>query len=323
MEYKDYYQILGVERDAKEAEIKTAYRRLARKYHPDVSKEANAEKKFKEVGEAYEVLKDKDKRQSYDQLGANWKQGQNFNPPPGWEDVFSGAGSAAGAGFGASGFSDFFESMFGGGFSQGSAGFNQSRGFNQSGFQSKGADQHASISITLEDAFHGAKKNIRLGSASGNSRNLDVKIPAGITSGKRIRLSGQGSQGAGGGPNGDLYLEVTITPHRLFKLDGKNILLDLPITPWEAVLGAQVQVPTLGGQVTAKIPAGSQSGKKLRLKNRGLKSTSPSNSSQGIKNGEQIVNLQIVTPTSGNEDEDKRYYEDMKKRFDFDPRQKL
>ena len=193
MEYKDYYQILGVERDAKESEIKAAYRRLARKYHPDVSKESNAEDKFKELGEAYEVLKDKEKRQAYDQLGANWKQGQNFNPPPGWEDVFSqagAAGNASGAGFGgASGFSDFFESMFGGGFAQGGgAGFNQSGGFQQGGFQSKGADQHASISITLEDAFQGAKKNIRLGSASGNNRNLDVKIPAGITSGKRICL---------------------------------------------------------------------------------------------------------------------------------------
>ncbi|MGH1537090.1 MAG: DnaJ C-terminal domain-containing protein [Gammaproteobacteria bacterium] len=313
MEYKDYYKILGVERDAKEAEIKTAYRRLARKYHPDVSKEKNAEDKFKEIGEAYEVLKDVEKRQAYDQLGANWKSGQNFNPPPGWEDVFShagGAGNASGAGF-----SDFFESMFGGGFAQGGgAGFNQAGGFHQGdfhrgGFQSKGADQHASISITLEDAFLGAKKNIRLSSG----RNLDVKIPAGITTGKRIRLAGQGSPGAGGGPNGDLYLEVTITPHRLFKVDGKNILLDLPISPWEAVLGAQVQVPTLGGRVEAKIPAGSQSGKKLRLKNRGLK---------GNPAGAQIVTLQIAMPESTS-DEDQQYYEDMAKRFDFDPRKNL
>ena len=173
MEYKDYYKILGIERDSKEADIKTAYRRLARKYHPDVSKEADAEKKFKEVGEAYEVLKDPEKRQAYDQLGANWKAGQNFNPPPGWEDIFSGAqGNASGAGFGASGFSDFFESMFGGGFSQqgGASGF--SGGFHQQGFQSKGADQHANISITLEDAFNGAKKNIRLGGGpNGSGRN--------------------------------------------------------------------------------------------------------------------------------------------------------
>ncbi len=317
MEYKDYYKILDVERDAKKAEIKTAYRRLARKYHPDVSKEADAEKKFKEVGEAYEVLKDKEKRQAYDQLGANWKQGQNFNPPPGWEGEFSNAGSAGhatGAGFGGAGdFSDFFESMFGG------AGFNQSGGFQQGGYQAKGADQNASISITLEDAFQGAKKNIRLGNKqTGNGRNLDIKIPAGITSGKRIRLSGQGGQGAGGGPNGDLYLEVTITPHRLFKIDGKNILLDLPITPWEAVLGAQVKVPTLGGYVEAKIPAGSQSGKKLRLTNRGLKGRS----SQGSPVGDQIVTLQIVMPDNDSE-EDKEYFEDMAKRFDFDPRQKL
>lgn len=312
MEYKDYYKILGVERDAKEAEIKTAYRRLARKYHPDVSKEADAETKFKEVGEAYEVLKDKEKRQAYDQLGANWKQGQNFNPPPGWEDIFSNAGSAgnaSGASFGdTGGFSDFFESMFGGG------GFNQSGGFQHRGFQSKGADQHANISISLEDAFQGAKKNIRLGNKqTGNGRNLDVKIPAGITSGKRIRLSGQGGPGAGGGPNGDLYLEVTITPHNLFKVDGKNILLDLPIAPWEAVLGASVHVPTLGGRVEAKIPAGSQSGKKLRLKNRGLK---------GNPAGDQIVTLQIVMPKINN-DEDKSYFGEMQKRFDFNPRQKL
>ncbi len=309
MEYKDYYKILDVERDAKEAEIKTAYRRLARKYHPDVSKEANAEDKFKEIGEAYEVLKDNEKRQAYDQLGANWKSGQNFNPPPGWEDVFSGGGNASSAGFGASGFSDFFESMFGGGFAQGGG-----AGFHQGGFQSKGADQHAKISISLEDAYQGSKKNIRLGDARrGSGRNLDVKIPAGITSGKRIRLAGQGSPGAGGGPNGDLYLEVTISPHPLFKVDGKNVLLDLPITPWEAVLGAQVQVPTLGGRVEAKIPAGSQSGKKLRLKNRGLK---------GNPVGAQIVTLQIVMPESTSE-EDKQYYKDMEQRFDFDPRKNL
>lgn len=320
MEYKDYYKILGVERDATEAEIKKAYRRLARKYHPDVSKEADAETKFKEVGEANEVLKDAEKRQAYDQLGANWKAGQNFDPPPGWEDNFSGgnagysrqgpSGGFSSAEFSGGDFSDFFESMFGGGFAQQGGG----PGFQQGGFQSKGADQQASISITLEDAFNGDKKNIRL----SNGRNLDVKIPAGITSGKRIRLSGQGSPGSGGGPNGDLYLEVAITPHNLFKVEGKNILLDLPIAPWEAVLGASVQVPTLGGRVEAKIPAGSQSGKKLRLKNRGLKS----NASQGNSVGDQIVTLQVAMPEVTS-DEDKTYFEEMAKRFDFNPRQKL
>lgn len=323
MEYKDYYKILDVERDAKEADIKTAYRRLARKYHPDVSKEANAETKFKEIGEAYEVLKDKEKRQAYDQLGANWKQGQNFNPPPGWEGSFSNRGSSAqarSAGFGgAEDFSDFFESMFGGG-----AGFNSSGGFQQGAYQAKGADQNASISITLEESYQGAKKNIRLGNQqTGIGRNLDVKIPAGITSGKRIRLTGQGGQGAGGGPSGDLYLEITITPHRMFKLDGKNILLDLPISPWEAVLGAQVKVPTLGGYVEAKIPAGSQSGKKLRLKNRGLRSSAnQASSNQGKSVGDQIVTLQIVMPENFT-DEDKEYFEEMSKRVEFDPRKNL
>jgi len=305
MEYKDYYKILDVERDAKEAEIKTAYRRLARKYHPDVSKEANAEKKFKEVGEAYEVLKDSQKRQAYDQLGANWQAGQNFNTPPGWENMYSGA--PGNADFAGSGFSDFFESMFGGGFAQ-QGGFYE-QGHRQQGFQSKGADQHANISITLEEAFVGEKKSIRL----SGGRNLDVKIPKGITSGKRIRLAGQGGEGAGGGPKGDLYLEVTIAPHHLFKVEDKNIILNLPIAPWEAVLGAKVQVPTLGGRVETKIPAGAQSGNKLRLKNRGL---------AGNPSGDQIITLQIVMPEALS-DQDKEFYRDMQQHFDFDPREKI
>ena len=308
MEYKDYYKILGVERNAKEAEIKTAYRRLARKYHPDVSKEPNAEEKFKEVSEAYDVLKDTEKRQAYDQLGANWKAGQTFTPPPGWEDIFSGGGFSH-TGSSPSGFSDFFESLFGGGFAQGGFHHADAAGFGHAGFQSQGADQHASISIQLEDAFQGATKTIRL----HNGRNLEVKIPIGITSGKRIRLAGQGAKGAGGGPNGDLYLEVQILPHTIFKLDDRNVLLDLPITPWEAALGAQIEVPTLGGRVEAKIPAGSQSGKKLRLKKRGLPGNPP---------GDQIVTLQIMMPDASSE-EDKSYYEEMAKRFKFDPRKSL
>lgn len=295
MEYKDYYKILGVERDAKETEIKTAYRRRARKYHPDVSKESNAELKFKEVGEAYEVLKDSEKRQAYDQLGTNWKSGQNFNSPPGWQGGFSSTGSDV------SGFSDFFESLFsgGGGFTRGQ----------QSGFQTKGADQHSNISISLEDAFKGVKKSIRI----GNRRNLEIKIPAGISSGKHIRLAGQGAAGAGGGPNGDLYLEVQVLAHRIYKLDGRNVLLDLPISPWEAALGARIQVPTLGGRVEATIPKGSQSGKKLRLKKRGL---------PGSPDGDQIVTLQIVMPTASTK-EDQQFYRDMEKRFTFNSRKIL
>lgn len=316
MEYKDYYKILGVERDASETEIKTAYRRLARKYHPDVSKESNAENKFKEVGEAYEVLKDSQKRQAYDQLGADWKAGQNFNPPPGWEDIFSNSnfsgagfsgstqGGFSGAEFSGAGFSDFFESLFGGGFAQSGG-----PGFSQSGVQSHGADQHASLPITLEESYLGANKTIRL----SNNRNLDVKIPTGITTGKRIRLAGQGAPGMGGASNGDLYLEVQVNPHRLYKTDGRNVLLDVPISPWEAVLGAQIHVPTLNGRVEVKIPAGSQSGKKLRLKKRGL---------PGSPHGDQIVTLQIVVPDASSE-EDKHYYQEMAERFEFNPRQNL
>ena len=328
MEYKDYYKILGVERDAKEAEIKTAYRRLARKYHPDVSKEKNAEEKFKEVSEAYEVLKDPEKRQAYNQLGANWKAGQNFTTPPGWEDIFSHAGfsghASSSAGFGGtefsgSGFSDFFESLFGGGFTQGgSSGFG-AHDFHQAhtshaGQAAQGADQHATISITLEEAYHGAKKTIRLG--NGITRKLGVKIPKGITTGQRIRLSGQGSESVYGGRRGDLYLEVQVSPHSQYKLEEKNILLDFPISPWEAALGAKVEVPTLGGRVEMNIPAGSQSGKKLRLKNRGL----PNKNKRSVA-GDQIVSLHIVLPPMS-DDKKQQYYQDMAKRFPFDPRKK-
>jgi len=260
-----------------------------------VSEASNAELKFKEVGEAYEVLKDSEKRQAYDQLGTNWKSGQNFNSPPGWQGGFSSTGSDV------SGFSDFFESLFsgGGGFTRGQ----------QSGFQTKGADQHSNISISLEDAFKGVKKSIRI----GNRRNLEIKIPAGISSGKHIRLAGQGAAGAGGGPNGDLYLEVQVLAHRIYKLDGRNVLLDLPISPWEAALGARIQVPTLGGRVEATIPKGSQSGKKLRLKKRGL---------PGSPDGDQIVTLQIVMPTASTK-EDQQFYRDMEKRFTFNSRKIL
>ena len=308
MEYKDYYKVLGVEREAKDADIKTAYRRLARKYHPDVSKETNAEEKFKEVNEAYDVLKDSEKRQAYDQLGANWKAGQNFTPPPGWEDIFSGDGFSH-TGSSASGFSDFFESLFGGGFSQNEFRQGDASGFGHARFQSQGADQHASISIQLEEAFQGSTKSIRL----NGGRNLDVKIPTGITSGKRIRLAGQGATGIGGGPSGDLYLEVSILPHSVYTLDGRNVLLDLPLTPWEAALGARIEVPTLGGRVEVKVPAGSQSGKKLRLSKRGL---------PGKISGDQIVTLLIMMPDAAT-DEDTLYYEEMAKRFDFNPRASL
>ena len=296
MQYKDYYKILGVERSANADDLKKVYRRLARKYHPDVSKEPNAEARFKEISEAYEVLKDPDKRSAYDRLGANWQAGQEFRPPPGWQDFSSGFTS----GFSTRGFSDFFETLFGGGFDR-----TQSRG--GAGFKVKGADQYSSIGILLEDAYKGARKKIRF---DGN-RSLDVKIPAGVTDGQRIRLAGQGSPGSGrGGPRGDLYLEVKIKPHPRFKSEGRDIILEAPITPWEAALGAKIQVPTLGGRVDVRVPPGSQSGRKMRLKGRGLPGQPP---------GDQYVVLQIVTPPVDSE-ATREFYARMEKLFSFNPR---
>lgn len=302
MQYKDYYKILDVERGASEAEIKKAYRRLARKYHPDVSKERDAEQRFKEVGEAYEVLKDAEKRSAYDQLGANWQAGQEFRPPPGWEQAgFGGFAGTGGAGMhGGSDFSDFFESLFGAGFAQ-SAGAGHGHAFRQAG-----QDQTAHIDVTVSDAFKGANKTIRL----TNGKSLQVKIPKGITTGKKIRLSGQGGQGINGGPNGDLYLEINVVNDANFELQGKDVYVNLNITPWEAALGEKVHVNTLSGQVEIKIPAGSQSGRKMRLAGKGL---------PGTPAGDLFVRLHIVTPPA-NTDKEKEFYAEMKNKFSFDPR---
>ncbi len=296
MEYKDYYKILDVERDASEADIKKSYRRLARKYHPDVSKEADAENRFKELGEAYEVLKDPQKRQSYDQLGANWKAGEQFRPPPGWQQ--SGFGNQAGGFNSAHGFSDFFESMFGEGFSQSGGGGHA--------FRQAGQDQMAKIEVSISDAFHGANRTIRL----SNGKSLQVKIPKGITSDKKIRLSGQGSPGINGGANGDLYLEVTVVNDANFELQAKDVYVNVNIAPWEAALGGKVPVKTLDGQVELKIPVDSKNGRKMRLAGKGL---------PGNPAGDLYVKLNIVTPPAQTE-EQKAFYEDMKNTFEFDPR---
>ena len=299
MEYKDYYKILDVERDASEADIKKSYRRLARKYHPDVSKEANAEKRFKELGEAYEVLKDPQKRQSYDQLGANWKAGEQFRPPPGWQQSgFGGFGNQAGGFNSADGFSDFFESMFGSGFSQSASGGHA--------FRQAGQDQTAKVEVSISDAFHGANRTIRL----SNGKSLQVKIPQGITSGKKIRLSGQGSSGTNGGANGDLYLEVTVVNDANFELQIKDVYVNVNIAPWEAALGGKVPVKTLDGQVELTIPVDSKNGRKMRLAGKGL---------PGKPAGDLYVKLNIVTPSAQTE-EQKAFYEDMKNTFEFDPR---
>jgi len=296
MEYKDYYKILEVSRDAPQDEIKKAYRKLARKYHPDVSKVANAEEKFKEVGEAYEVLKDSEKRAQYDQFGSSYGQGQSFNPPPGW-------GQHAGAS-GSGNFSNFFEGMFGGGMG-GASGMGE-------GFFAQGEDVNAKITISLEDAFNGAKKSVRRPAGANQGGTINVKIPAGITPGKKIRLSGQGKAGMGS-KAGDLYLEINIAPHAHYRLDDKDIYLDLPIAPWEAAFGAKVTVPTLAGKINLTIPENAKSGQKMRLKGRGL---------PGKEAGDQFVVLQIITPPADS-DIAKQLYQQMQEELNFNPREKL
>lgn len=316
MQYKDYYQILGVSRQATQDEIKRAYRRLARKYHPDVSKEPDAEARFKEVAEAYEVLKDPEKRKAYDHLGSGWRQGEEFTPPPGWERGFEFQFGPGGMGGGRFDFSDFFETLFGGGGPRGMAGRTWG-----GAARARGHDERVRIQIPLEDAYRGGERTLQLqrpevdarGQVKARSQSLRVKIPAGVTDGQQIRLAGQGGAGPGGGARGDLYLEVALMPHRLFKVEGKDVYLTLPIAPWEAALGATIQVPTLGGKVDLKIPPGSQSARKLRLKGRGLGGKTP---------GDQYVVLQIVTPAADT-GAAREFYQRMAREMPFNPRARM
>ncbi|MGD9386336.1 MAG: DnaJ C-terminal domain-containing protein [Thioalkalispiraceae bacterium] len=311
MEYKDYYKIMGLERDASQDEIKRAYRKLARKYHPDVSKEADAELRFKELGEAYEVLKDPEKRAAYDQLGANWQAGQDFRPPPDWAQGFE----FHGGGFTANDeahFSDFFESLFG------HAGF---AGQARQGFHARGEDTYAKVMIDLEDAYQGATRSLTLTHSELDSngrpylkeRTLNVRIPKGVRQGQHIRLAKQGEPGAGHAEPGDLYLEIQFRPHPLFSVDGKDIYMELPLAPWEAALGASVKVPTPSGKVDLKIPANTRAGRKLRLKGRGIPSKQP---------GDLYVTLQIALPVAETESE-KSAYREFEKAFKFNPRTHL
>ena len=327
MEFRDYYKVLGVERAATADEIRKAYRRLAHKYHPDVSKEPNAEARFKEMQEAYEVLKDPEKRAAYDQLGSRWKEGEQFRPPPDWGSGFEfsggrasrprergagsrGFGAAQAGGSGEQDFSDFFSSLFGGG----------------SPFAAEsrrgGRDHHARVDIELEEAFRGTTRMLELkrpelkpdGSLELRTHTVRLTIPPGITEGQLIRLAGQGEPARGqGGSAGDLYLEAHIQPHRLFQLDGRDVTVTLPVAPWEAALGAPVTVPTLGGAVEMQIPPGSQSGQKLRLRGRGL---------PGQPAGDQLVQLKVVLPPASSP-EAKALYEEMRRKLGFDARADL
>lgn len=315
MNYKDYYKIMGVGRDASQDEIKRVYRKLARKFHPDVSKEANAEEKFKEVQEAYEVLKDPEKRAAYDQLGTQWRQGQQFTPPPDWGRDFEFSTSFGGRED--SGFSDFFSSLFGA-----RSPFREQRGGGGfSNFAAAGEDRAAKIQIDLEDAFRGGAHTIELkspqldehGRVTVKPRMLKVSIPAGVIDGQRIRLAGQGSPGSGGAPAGDLYLEIGIKPHRLYQVEGRDLTLTLPVAPWEAALGATIETPTLAGAVELRIPANARAGQKLRLKGRGLPGPTP---------GDQYVVLKIVLPPADTP-QARELYEQMQKELPFDPRAEL
>jgi curved DNA-binding protein len=324
MKYKDYYETLGVARDATQDDIKKAYRKLARKYHPDVSKLADAETRFKEINEANEVLKDPEKRTAYDQMGSNWKAGQEFSPPPNWDAGFeflggqggaspfgSGGSFGAGEGFDAS---DFFESLFG---RRGAGGAGPRRRANV-----QGEDHHAKILIDLEDSYRGAERNISLrapvegpdGRVVMQERTLDVHIPRGIRPGQHLRLAGQGAPGTGGAKAGDLYLEIEFKPHPLFRREGADLSVDLPLAPWEAALGATVDVATPEGTVQLTIPKGSQAGRKLRLKGRGLPGKNP---------GDLYAVLGIALPKADN-DAARATYEDLAKAFaDFKPRMHL
>jgi curved DNA-binding protein len=314
MEFKDYYKIMGVARDATQDEIKRAYRTLARKYHPDVSKAPDAEARFKELGEANAVLKDLEKRAAYDQLGSNWQAGQDFRPPPDWNAgfEFSGDGSAGAAG--AADFSDFFESLYGRGFESG--------GRRQQAAHARGEDHHAKVMIDLEDAYNGATRTIKLKRPELNAEGrvvmrphqLNVTIPRGVRAGQHIRLAGQGAAGIGQGPPGDLYLEIEFHPHPLYRVEQRDVYLDLPLAPWEAALGATLKVPTPTAAVDLKIPPKSVAGGKLRLKGRGIPGTTP---------GDFYVVLQLVLPEADSETS-LAFYAQMAEQFkSFNPRAKL
>jgi len=317
MEFKDYYKILGLSRDATQDDVKRAYRKLARKYHPDVSEEPDGEERFKEVGEAYEVLKDPEKRAAYDQLGTQWQSGQDFRPPPNWNEgfEFSGAGFTGGD---ASAYSDFFESLFGREFAGQGAG--QGARPRQS-FRMRGEDHHAKILVDLEDTFEGATRALTLhapeltkdGYVKTRERTLNVRIPKGIREGQQIRLTGQGGPALGDAPAGDLYLAVEFKPHRRFRTDGPDLFLDLPVAPWEAALGTKVKVPTPSGTVDLRIPADSYQGRKLRLKGRGIPAKEP---------GDLYVVLQVALPPADTAAA-KELYVKMQEELEFNPRADL
>jgi curved DNA-binding protein len=316
VQYKDYYKTLGVPRTASADELKKSFRKLARQYHPDVAKDKKkAEEKFKEINEAYEVLSDPAKRKKYDELGANWKSGADFRPPSGWEH-FSGGQTFRGrdAGgedfethFGGTGFSDFFEQLFGSRMRGGAGGFGRSANFSEEEFAERGRDVEGDIMVTLEEAARGSIRSVSVRHGS-RTETHQVKIPAGVTEGQRLRIAGRGEHGSGGGAAGDLYLRVRLAKHPDFEVEDHHLIHEAELAPWEAALGAEISVPTLTGRVNIKIPAGTQSGQKLRVRGRGLP---PS--------GDLLVVTKIVVPAKI-PDAEKKLWEQLKRESKFNPR---
>jgi curved DNA-binding protein len=299
VEYKDYYQTLGVDRDASADDIKKAYRKMVRKYHPDVSKHKDADAKTKEINEAYDVLGDATKRAAYDALGRGHHAGETFHPPPDWGEQFDFAGAGA---------DDFFADLFA------QAGRRQRGG----GFRMRGDDIHAAITVDLRDAYQGATRTISLrvprqqgpGRAVMEEKTLSVNIPRGVMPGQQLRLAGQGHEGHGGAGPGDLYLEIGFAPDSRYRIEGAHVYENVPVTPWEAALGGQVSVPTPSGTVEVTIPAGSQSGRKLRLKGRGIPANPP---------GDLYLILDVVLPPANN-DKARAIYQAMARDMAFNPR---
>ena len=314
MDYKDYYAALGVDRKASKAEIQKAYKKLARKLHPDVNKTPEAEARFKEITEANEVLKNDEKRAKYDQFGSAWQQSQRTGgPPPGFEDIFSSFGQGGGGGRGfrtdGSGFSSFFEALFGGGGGGGGQGWQD-----MGGRAAPGADHEASISLSLEDAARGGEREITVGDPStGRNRRLRVKVPPGVRSGQRIRLGGQGGKSASGGAPGNLYLKVQLLPHPRFRLEGDKLRAYLDVSPARAALGGEAEIPTLNGSVRVRIPPGSSSGRRIRLRGKGYPA--------GTAAGDLIAEIRIVVPDTLS-NEERALYQQLADLSSTDPRPK-
>jgi curved DNA-binding protein len=299
VEYKDYYDVLGVPREASQDEIRRAYRKLAREYHPDLNSEPDAEERFKELGEAYEVLSDPDKRSRYDRLGAQWQAQEGAQGDGDFEDFFAGQGFNRGMGaeFGDGAFSEFFERLFGDG------------GPVRPSGPLRGRDHEAVIDLSLEDALSGGRRRLTL----GDGHSVTVNIPAGVREGQRIRLAGQGSPGRDGGPDGDLFLLVRFKPHPRFRRQGDDLQVDVRVAPWEAALGSTVSVETLTGSAQVKVPSGSSSGRRLRLRGRGLPK-------RGGEQGDLYATVQISLPKHLS-DEERELFEKLAEISEFNPRE--